>query len=300
MSTDVRKPRFCAITLTVRRATLVFIGSSYLAALACSLVTDLDALKPSADGGADAGSDVKPPVDAATDAKDATANLDAATFCMGKDATFCADFDESPDLKTGWDNLVSAGGATLLESTTQFSSPPRAIHASLPTPVSDAGVLKVYANLGKSLPLNANTHVRIEADVRWDSATFGGNDYVQYFSWIAQATFQGQSLGVVGILHDSTHGWSMGIATMGPPSYFPMTTPPPENVWTHMIADVVLGTSGSLALSFDGKTALNPTNAPTSNMAPSYVGIAVGFSAPYGYSPAVGMTCDNVVVTLLP
>lgn len=275
-------------------------GAGCLASLACSLATNLDDLKV-ADAGAglpDASTDAKPPPADASDAR-------TPSFCATVDAAFCSDFDESSDLGQGWDALETSGGVSVSESLAQFVSSPRAAHAGLPSAASDAGVLKVFGNLGRSLPLSGSTHVRLEADVRFESALYAGTDYTQYFSWLAQQGFQSATVyGVVGILHDATHGWSVGVVTSGGAgiAYYPMTTPPPEGQWTHLVGDVVLASAaGSIAVSFDGKTALNPVAAiTTASMPPSYVGIVVGVAAPGGYSPAVGMTVDNVVVTILP
>ncbi len=287
----------------VRRARLLsFVGIS-ASAVACSLITDLDGLKSGVDASTSDASDASPPMDARADARDATAPLDSAMFCMTRDADFCADFDESANLQTGWDNYLSYGGPALTETTAQFVSAPRAIHAGIATSVADAGFLKVYSNLAKGFPLGSKTHVRIEADVRFESATYSPSDYTQYFSWVAQSTMGGTTVGVTGVVRtgsNGTDGWAIAVATTGPIAYFPMTTPPPENKWTHMVVDVVLGTSGSVAASFDGKTALNPANVGTATSTPTYVGVVVGYASPSGNSPAVGMTCDNVVVTLLP
>lgn len=281
----------------MRRNKLLLVAPLGLAsAAACSVITDLDAIHVK-DGGV---ADTSVSVDSGADAHDAKP-ADAATFCTGKDADFCADFDESSNLQVGWDNNVSNGGATLVESTTNFASPPRAVHASIGNVVSDAGLFATYANLGKSFALNGKTRVRIEADVRFESAAFGSNDYTQYFTWIGQATLGGPSIGATGIVRDSAHGWTVVILTAGL-TYLPMTTSPPTDKWTHMVAEVVLGvgSAGSVWVAFDGVTALALTPVGTTKSAASDVGIAAGFAAPSGYSPKIGVTYDNVLVTLLP
>jgi len=278
----------------------LLIASCAALALACSLITNLDGITTTSDGGNSNSLDAKAPVvDAGADVKDAKSPADTATFCMGQDADFCADFDESANLKDGWDNIVTTGGAALVEST-KFISPPRAIHAGSSNAISDAGFLKVLSNLGKGFELKGKTLVRIEADVRFESAVYGADDYTQFISWVAQGNMGSPTLGVTGIVRTGANGWAMATATMGPIVYYPMTTPPPEDKWTHMRAEVGLGTTGTLALWFDGAIAIAMTSASTATSTPSNVGVVVGYGAPSGYSPAVGMTCDNVVVTLLP
>jgi hypothetical protein len=105
---------------------------------ACLLVTDLDGLA----GGS--RPDSGPPSDVA--APSADADLDAKGACA---VLFCADWDESDDVRHGWSNPEVSGGGSIALDVQSPRSPPHAFAAIMaPQSGYDGALLAKYYSFG--------------------------------------------------------------------------------------------------------------------------------------------------------
>jgi hypothetical protein len=261
---------------------------------ACSLLISLDSITyASPDASlADAG-DGAPGLSFAADADATDGSPDTLSpgFCATQDATFCADFDETP-LGRGWTSLqVNQGSAS--QDPSLWRSPPFSFAASVQP--GDAS-LSPAVKLTKDFGTTAN-HIELEFDLYIDPASVPGIGNLLNVGWsVWNLTFRVVAGG--GLL--SLQEWE-GLA------YHTLSTAMTAGVWTHFALDLSVAPSDAGATDGSARSGrltvtLNRAQTPDLDVSvsPNPQGathMELGPSV-FGTTPSWGAHFDNVVVRL--
>ncbi len=116
-----------------------------------------------------------PSADAIGEASDGATTNDAdaakVSFCSSIDATFCADFDESPDVAAGFSTIYSSeGGVVALDNTVSASPPASLLTGNTPLGASASAHGAVVRDTGRT-PQNSAT---LDFDLRVDALASQG------------------------------------------------------------------------------------------------------------------------------
>jgi hypothetical protein len=286
-----------------------------LTLLGCSLLFDPEAYEgPDAGRGVDAAR----PLDAETrmdvgrdardagetpDAKEADARPDAAHFCQGIDAAFCADFDEG-ELLLGWTasptplHSFSSGNLELDDSIAK--SKPASLLASLPELSPDAGGSGNEEFLEDDLATGWR-EVTLDFDLNIGTIASGGGMSVLSFEFLGETT--------VGIQMGIGASKVTDAGTLGSLDFSTLTGPDPSDwlydsydyqpgKWFHVTFDVLPATSGGkVNVSFDGVPvqAWMGIDFAADPMAAD-LRLQLGLSQYGTFTPAVEINYDNVVI----
>ncbi len=145
----------------------VFVALVECGVAAC-LFPNVDGLS-AADGSAEASSTDAGDAgstDATLDAKSTDADASSTRFCTTQDAAFCADFDESADVMTGFTSLYLTDGGFVAIDDAASSSPPNSLLAGdfvLASNGSSHGCVVANTSITPSSSLVLDMDVRIDA-----------------------------------------------------------------------------------------------------------------------------------------
>ena len=129
------------------------------------------------------------PGDAAVDARqsphddaahvdpDAAADVATTTFCTGRSEAFCADFDRSDDVASGFATSELTGGCTAAVEHSDPKSPTGAGRFACAAPDGGGGKATVFA----SIQAGGKTHLHVEVDFKISEHTFEVHEGAGFF-----------------------------------------------------------------------------------------------------------------------
>lgn len=274
-----------------------------LAALATACVLSIDPL-PSTPSGGDAGG---PTGDGATgsDASDAgtdTGANDAALADGGADAAtpcasphlFCADFDGT-NLDDGFEYFEHTdAGVSMVADGTWWVSPPRAARVVI---TGFDGGTSHFARVGvkNKLP-HVHSHVRYSYDLRVEKADLTSGDNTLQIDLLV--LIGGSSTYELGFILDGSGGRMTEYNNVDYEPHAANVASLTVGKWSHLVLDVELGPSPTLAFAVDDKTVL-PKTAFKFAFDASDVGLSLSTGLEYAPGPntqVVDYSIDNVVL----
>jgi hypothetical protein len=244
---------------------------------------------------------VSPPIDAGSDAADATPRDTGANdgppgsgFCANVTPrpSFCADFDEGKPLEADWTQLVVEPGGTA-QLGTVAKSPPYAFNA-VTSAIVDGQYLHVL--LIEALSPTVTT-ASLAFDVRFTKGyAIGPNTHITF----ARVRFPPVGAGALYVVEVGIYGGQgqlveTTVPSGGQPQYVMHACPfPAAALWVRAGIDVKLSPSPRARVAYDGATQIDTaiTPASPSGMVSGEVGLDVG-----GSLEPVNASFDNVTFT---
>ena len=193
-------------------------------------------------GSNDATSDAK-----STDATDATTDASSARFCTTQDATFCADFDESADVVTGFTSLfLTDGGLVAVDDAASSSAPNSLLTGNLVLAINDSSHGCVVAKTS----ITPSSSLVLDMDMRIDTLASQGT-YIEAFAIVLESATQSSiqlnletASTVVGEEIDTLDAGKLFIAHTFP-------APITMSTWSHVNITLVLQAPRTITVTVD-------------------------------------------------
>lgn len=223
------------------------------------------------------------------------APLDAATggtFCASVDADFCEDFD---GLKSRFDP-PGAGPVTIIDNKASFKSAPKSLQFVVPS--LDGGFAGGLARGLLNVAGRSFTAVRLELDweIESDSSALASAN-----SLLDVVILQPDGVGGVAIHHQVASDGGP-FYSVGPALLAATLEPVVGAIWHHVVLTVHFAppAAGRFSLVVDGDTWAETTDGLALPVPTSTLGVLIGGQSAAAKTPAMRMSFDNVVLTLLP
>jgi hypothetical protein len=194
---------------------------------------------------------------------------------------FCADFDESADVTSGWDASHASHGATLDLDTQQSKTPPASLYSSVPA----AGGKDATATLEETITVPApNGLLVVDFDVLVAAGDSKPKGTVQLVGLGLGAG--GSQVGLVWTAGGPSVVVTVPSKSGGDSTSYPLEPVPAAGEWSHVEIDLGLATGemGSLVVKVGTATALKKEAIPTGVASKKSVALTLGVAL--GSTPA--------------